>query len=59
MRKKIKPTQELIDSILKAEFQRVSGDVICEVCQKKVYDHLEIEGYPTFIIDCQGKIVKV
>jgi hypothetical protein len=59
MRKKIKLTPELIDLMLKAEFQRVSGDIICEKCQKKIYDHHEIEGYPTFIVDCCGKLVKV
>jgi hypothetical protein len=59
MRKKIKPTPELIDLMLKAEFQRVGGDVICEICQEKIYDHPEIEGYPTFIVDCRGRLVKV
>jgi len=59
MRKKIKLTEELLERMQNGDFIRVDGNVLCKKCQRKIYDHLEIEGCPTFIMDCQGKIVKV
>lgn len=47
------------------EFVRAGGDVICEVCGKKYYDHpmdkeiLSWGGYPFLNVGCDGTRLKL
>lgn len=47
------------------EFVRVGGDVICDDCGKKYYDHpldkevLSYDGYPFLNIRCDGVRLKL
>jgi hypothetical protein len=54
-----------VDDDLLFDFIRASGDVFCEVCDKKYYDHpmdkeqLDHEDRPFLRIDCTGRRLKL
>lgn len=41
------------------EYERASGDAECEKCRLKFSEHPEIDGYPTFVVACDGRILKL
>lgn len=41
------------------DWQRASGDCICEVCGHKFYDHHEVPGYGWLRKLCNGDLVKL
>ncbi|KKN75296.1 hypothetical protein LCGC14_0381480 [marine sediment metagenome] len=47
------------------EFYRAGGDIICDDCGKKYYDHpmsedyLDYDGYKWLWVICSGELVKL
>lgn len=54
--KKVPNIQKRLDN---DEMRRAGGDVICDVCGKRYYDHPVIEDFEWLHITCDNKIVKL
>lgn len=51
---------KLLNIEVQGDFGRAGGDVDCEVCGLKYFDHPEIdEKCPTLVLLCRGDVVKL
>jgi hypothetical protein len=41
------------------KYERCAGDAECSECRHVYLEHPQLEGFPTFHVTCNGKIVKL
>lgn len=41
------------------EYSRAAGDAKCSTCGLKLFDHPDVEGFPTFVVTCDGRMWKL
>jgi len=53
-----KPSKAVRVRVDRGDFQRVSGMVLCEVCQVEYSDHDPVIGFPWLRHGCDGRLLK-
>jgi len=44
--------------VLDGKYERAGGDVECETCRLRYFEHPQIPDFPTFHLICSGSVVK-
>jgi hypothetical protein len=44
--------------VLDGKYERAGGDVECEICRLKYFEHPQVPDLPTFHLICSGSVVK-